>query len=119
MTLFGMCPFTIRPSGAAGIQGFSLEFWTREPCLERQCKLWTFKKDENGKEYEGCVFEFASLNISTIKENYEVKKKHIQDSIGVRKQGTTLCPKCKRTYDSSWKVCLQCNTPLIKNPDAK
>ena len=25
------------------------------------------------------------------------------------------CPKCGRTYDSSWKVCLQCSVSLISN----
>lgn len=25
------------------------------------------------------------------------------------------CPKCGRTYDNSWKVCLQCSVALISN----
>ena len=24
-----------------------------------------------------------------------------------------ICPTCFRTYDNTWKICLQCNTPLI------
>ena len=25
-----------------------------------------------------------------------------------------ICPKCSREYDDTWKVCLQCRSPLIK-----
>lgn len=45
---------------------------------------------------------------------YEVDKK-----IDVKKETimsiNKICPKCKSTFDGTWKVCLSCRTPLVDN----
>lgn len=118
MALFELCPFTVRPSAGVGVGGMALEVWTREKCLGTKCKLWTYKKDADGKLYEGCVFEYMGLDIDTIKENSETKYNIKMEGKEKIIEGAMICPKCKKSYDSSWKMCLQCNTALKENPKA-
>jgi hypothetical protein len=113
MALFELCPFTVRPSGGIGVGSISFESWTREKCLRNQCKLWTYKKDADGKQYEGCVFEFMGLDLTTMKENIEIKDSFTPHDKII--DGAMYCHKCKKAYDSSWKICMQCNTSLTKN----
>ena len=74
---FNMCPFTIASVGGGGGIGFDIQSytWTHSPCMETNCKLWTYKVDSEGKIYaEGCHFEFLSLSKEEILRNKEIKE---------------------------------------------
>ena len=52
-------------------------------------------------------------------QNEAIKCKHCGEMLGKTKTerpkvkvSDNVCPKCKKNYDSSWKVCLNCNVPL-------
>lgn len=56
-----------------------------------------------------------------IKFIYFSKKKHAKDTNVVKQQAihedpmiNPKCPKCNKTYDNTWKVCLQCGIPLVE-----
>jgi len=82
--LFNMCPFVmVSVGGGGGILGVESEsyIWTHIPCLGHNCRLWTYKIDENGKVYaEGCSLQFVGLTKEEIKKNFEIKNKVIEEN---------------------------------------
>lgn len=118
--LFNMCPFTMAQVGGGGGVGFDVQayVWTHGPCMKQYCKLWRYKKAEDGKMYEGCVFEYMGLNIETIKENKEMQTKLIDETIKASAgAGSMVCLKCMKRYDSTWKVCIKCGSQLVKKEE--
>jgi len=82
--LFNMCPFTIASVGGGGsFAGVGSESytWTHSPCLEGNCRLWTYKLDEKGEVYvQGCSLQFIGLNKEEIIKNLEIKNKIITET---------------------------------------
>jgi hypothetical protein len=72
-----MCPFAVASIGGGGsVMGVGSEkyTWTHYQCLERNCRLWTFKLDENGSTYtEGCSLQFIGLSKDEIIKNNDMK----------------------------------------------
>ena len=82
--LFNMCPFAMASvGGGGGFLGVESEnyTWTHISCLECNCRLWTYKTDENGEVYaQGCSLQFVGLNKKEIDKNFEIKNKIIEEN---------------------------------------
>jgi DNA repair exonuclease SbcCD ATPase subunit len=79
--LFDMCPFNMAQTGKGlSIVGFgeSKNKWQHARCMQKYCRLWTWKTDENGEVYgQGCSLQFLGLNKEEIKKNFLLKNRQI------------------------------------------
>ncbi|NOQ66874.1 MAG: hypothetical protein GQ556_06635 [Desulfobacterales bacterium] len=79
--LFDMCPFAIAQTGKglaiAGI-GDKKNKWQHMRCIQKYCRLWTLKIDDNGEVYaQGCAMQFQDLSKEEIAKNFTVKNTRI------------------------------------------
>ena len=76
-----MCPFAIKQTGKglkiAGI-GDKKNKWQHMRCIQKYCRLWTLKIDDNGEVYaQGCGMQFQGLSKEEIARNFAVKNTQI------------------------------------------
>jgi hypothetical protein len=79
--LFDMCPFAIAQTGKglviAGI-GDKKNKWQHLRCIQKYCRLWTLKIDDNGEVYaQGCGMQFQGLSKEEIAKNFAIKNTRI------------------------------------------
>lgn len=91
-------------------------------CVEEEDKIKNML-EETKNDIKRLSSTFTD-KIKAVKEYYDKISKLIEES----KQGQPktlltkdplICPKCNKSYDDSWKVCLSCNENLVKNPNVK
>jgi hypothetical protein len=79
--LFDMCPFNMAQTGRGlSIAGFgeSKNKWQHARCMQKYCRLWTWKIDENGVAYgQGCSLQFLGLSKEEIEKNFSRKNLQI------------------------------------------
>ena len=79
--LFDMCPFNMAQTGKGlSIVGFgeSKNKWQHARCMQKYCRLWTWKTTENGEVYgQGCSLQFLGLNKGEIEKNFLLKNRQI------------------------------------------
>ena len=79
--LFDMCPFGMAQTGKgisiAGI-GETKNKRLRARCMQKYCRLWTWKMDEMGVVYaQGCSLQFLGLSREEIAKNFSLKNLQI------------------------------------------
>lgn len=72
--------------------------------------LLAIKADEN----KSFLIQGATAYLLHKKFHYRNSQEISWDLNGQNKK-PKICPKCLKTYDNSWDVCLSCSTPLKKN----
>jgi hypothetical protein len=79
--LFDMCPFNLAQTGKGlSIAGFgeTKNKWQHARCIQKYCRLWTWKTDEQGAVYgQGCSLQFLGLSKEEIKKNFSIKNMQI------------------------------------------
>ena len=79
--LFDMCPFGMATSGKGiSIVGFgdTKNKGVHTRCIQKFCRLWTWKIAENGEVYaQGCSLQFLGLSKEEITRNFSIKNKQI------------------------------------------
>ncbi len=79
---YGMCPFAVASiGGGMSIDGVGSEkyTWTHYLCLAENCKIWTYKINQQGEVYaEGCSMQFAGLTQDEIIRNSKIKSGLLQ-----------------------------------------
>jgi hypothetical protein len=82
--LFNMCPFNMAQTGRGlSIVGFSesKNKWQHARCMQKYCRLWTWKIDENGAVYgQGCSLQFLGLSKEEIERNFSHKNVQILEA---------------------------------------
>ena len=79
--LFDMCPFNMAQTGKGlSIVGFgeTKNKWQHARCMQKYCRLWTWKTDDTGAVYgQGCSLQFLGLNKGEIEKNFLLKNRQI------------------------------------------
>src|SRR5210317_961225 len=79
--LFDMCPFNMAQTGKSlSIVGFgeTKNKWQHARCMQKYCRLWTWKTDDTGAVYgQGCSLQFLGLNKGEIEKNFLLKNRQI------------------------------------------
>lgn len=79
--LFDMCPFNMAQTGKGlSIVGFgeTKNKWQHARCIQKYCRLWTWKTDDTGAVYgQGCSLQFLGLNKGEIERNFLLKNRQI------------------------------------------
>jgi hypothetical protein len=79
--LFDMCPFNMAQTGKGlSIAGFgeSKNKWQHARCMQKYCRLWTLKTDQNGAVYgQGCSLQFLGLSKEEIIKSFQLKNRQI------------------------------------------
>ena len=75
--LFDMCPFGMAQTGKGlSIVGFgeTKNKWQHARCMQKYCRLWTWKTDKKGVIYaQGCSLQFLGLSKEEIEKNFSIK----------------------------------------------
>jgi actin-related protein len=79
--LFDMCPFNMAQTGKSlSIVGFgeTKNKWQHARCMQKYCRLWTWKTDDSGAVYgQGCSLQFLGLKKGEIEKNFLLKNRQI------------------------------------------
>lgn len=79
--LFDMCPFNMAQTGKSlSIVGFgeTKNKWQHARCMQKFCRLWTWKTDDTGAVYgQGCSLQFLGLKKGEIEKNFLLKNRQI------------------------------------------
>ena len=87
-----MCPFaitqTVKGLAIAGI-GDKNNKWQHLRCIQKYCRLWTLKIDDNGEVFaQGCAMQFQGLSKEEIAKNFAIKNTQILEEAHPLKGGT-------------------------------
>ena len=58
--------------------GESKNKWQHARCMQKYCRLWTLKTDQNGAVYgQGCSLQFLGLSKEEIIKSFQLKNRQI------------------------------------------